>query len=268
MVFCLSVYAKKPSAVAKRVNLTTQEEIKALSTTGEDRYAAWITEHAKAGGNKRAHTNLTICAKRRTLEEALALITLTSTEKNIYSDAPDIDVYIKPVEIGVNASGEMTKKEAGATTQLRSGKNSPAQTGISGKQAELAVGLQVAANANALEVTTKVIGKNSNQSYESIVSLSYETSSASVGGSSSSETSFFKQSSNQRNNALTFLGYAPPTNNFLASLQGQCRIITVSCSCSGCPGCSTSKSCKDNCYPIISSCNPINGTCSLSCCQC
>lgn len=268
MVFCLSANAKKSLIVSKRFNMITQEDINTLSATGEQRYAAWITEHAKAGGNKNTHTNLTICTKRSSSEEAVALITLISTEKSVYSDAPDVDVYIKPIEIGMDLNGEMTKKTAGATTQLRSGKNSPIQVGMSGKQAEFGVGLRVDANANALEITTKIIGKISNQSYESIVALSYGISSTSVGGSSSSDTSHLKQTSNQEYMEFNLLGFASASNNFLSSLQGQCRTITVSCSCPGCPGCSISKSCKDNCYPIITSCDPMQGTCSLSCCQC
>ncbi len=270
MIFCLcclSIYTNNTLAKTKPSFPVTQSEAKDLIAAGEKRQVVWTSEHVKAGGNKDAYSTLTITTKRHSSTNAATLITLVSSERKIYFDAPDIDLYIKPVVTSVDNNGLQVKKAAGPETQLRSGKSSPTEIGKSGKQAEFLADIQVEANANAIEVITKIIGKSDNQNYESIVPLAFEISSSSVGGSSSVESSFFKEPSYQLSNLLSFANYTPATSNSFFLIG--CRTVTVSCSCTGCLGCSISKKCQDSCpNPTSSSCDPNRGTCSLTCCEC
>ncbi len=266
LYFGIGAFAKNHITAAKIVKSVSQEEIKSLTATNEERHSAWILEHVKNGGNKSSYTSIGISTKRRNAEEAIAIISLNSTEKKVYQDSPDIDVFIKPIEISYDLKGDKVTKDSGSTTQLRSGKGSPDQLGKSGKQSEFVTVFQLSATANAIEVTTKIIGKDSNRSYVSIVPVRYDLSSSCAGGSPPSEVSYYNKTASQNFGAFSLRSNNLFTEFFQASPN--CRTQTLSCSCTGCLNCSTSKSCKDYCYPMITACDPIRGTCSISCCDC
>jgi hypothetical protein len=261
-MFALQATFQNPGVEARRV---TQDDAKELETAAQERYAKWKSEHTKQVGVERPHMAVTLVSKRVSASEAALLVTVTSPNSKALDLLSDIDVTVQPLESNYS---DGTQKNAGTTIQRRVAKISPGSPGEKGRIATLNVLVAVQDNANSLQVTTKLTGSSQNKSFTSTIPLGHQLTSCTLGSSPPADvdTSRLSPSANTvgKNiaNALADAYYTPA--------QCRCDTISLSCSCPGCPGASCSKSCKaPPCGSAVSSnCNPLNGTCTISCTQC
>ncbi len=266
-MFVLQTTFQNPGVEARRI---IQDDAKELEAAAQERYATWKAEHTKQVGAERPHTAVTIVSKRTSASEAVLLVTVNSSNSKALDIFPDIDVTVQPLE---KSYSDETQKNAGVVTQRRVEKINAGSPGEKGQIATLNVLVAVQNNANSLQVTTKLTGSSQNKTFTSTITLGDQLSSCTLGSSppADADTSRLSPSTNTvgKNiaNALADAYYTPA--------QCRCDTITVSCSCGqnpppGCPGASCSKACKaPPCgSAVTSSCNPMTGSCTITCTSC